>query len=138
MAFSNTPQLSTYRTEQIKFDATSTLRSADNSVRRDSHIINFYYDRIKQEDIHERDVSLKKRPGITATAQSLSKTTDSHPIRGYFYEEQEGIFFWAVRNKVYKYIPDPAGSYTALIATLATNDGDVYFNTFQKSPGPVS
>lgn len=137
MAFSNTPQLSTYRTEQIKFDATSTLRSADNTVRRDSHIINMFYDRIKQEDVHQREVTLNKRPGIATTSQSLNKTIDITPIRGYFYEEQEDIYFWAVGNKVYKYIPNPAGSYTALICTLATSSGDVVFNTFQKSTGEV-
>jgi len=37
MAFTRTPQNSTYKTEIIKFDATSTLRSGVNSVRRDSH-----------------------------------------------------------------------------------------------------
>lgn len=133
MAYSNTPQQSTYRTETIKFDATSTLRSADNTVRRDSHIINFYYDRIKQEDVKQREVSLKKRPGIAATSQSLSKVTSTDPIRGYYYEEEESIFFWAVKDKVYKYIPNPAGSYTALVATLTTTTGEVHFEVFDKA-----
>jgi len=134
MAFTQTPQNSTYKTVQIKFDATSTLRSGVNSVRRDSHIINFYYDRVSQEN-KERDVVLKKRPGVLATTTSLNKVNASDTIRGYFYEEQEDIYFWAVGNKVYKYIPAPAGTYTALICTLATTTGDVCFKTFQKSTG---
>ena len=109
MAFSNTPANDTYRTVPIKFDATPTLRSVDNTVRRDSHIINFFYDRISQEN-KEREVTLKKRPGISTGTRSLSKAVSTDTIRGYFYEEQEDIYFWAVGNKVYKYIPSPPGS----------------------------
>jgi len=132
LAFSNTPANDTYRTVPIKFDATPTLRSVDNTVRRDSHIINFFYDRISQEN-KEREVTLKKRPGISTGTQSLSKAVSTDTIRGYFYEEQEDIYFWAVGNKVYKYIPSPAGSYTALVATLATSSGEVCFDLFQKA-----
>lgn len=136
MAFTNTPQNSTYRKEDVSFDATPTLRSASSSVRRDSHIINFFYDRISQEN-KTREVMLKKRPGIKVTAQSLQKAVSTDTIRGYFYEEQEDIYFWAVGNKVYKYIPAPAGSYTALVATLSTSSGNVGFEKFQKSTGEV-
>jgi len=136
LAYSNTPQNSTYRREEILFDATPTLRSASSSVRRDSHIINFFYDRISQEN-KTREVMLKKRPGIQATAQTLQKAVSTDTIRGYYYEEQEDIYFWAVANKVYKYIPAPAGAYTALVATLATSSGDVGFEKFQKSTGEV-
>ncbi len=133
MAFSNTPQNSTYRTETIKFDATSTLRSANNTVRRDSHIINMFYDRIKQEDVKQRDVALKKRPGISATSVSLNKAVSTDPIRGYFYEHVEDIYFWVVKDKVYKYIPNPAGSYTSLVCTLTTTTGEVHFELFEKA-----
>ncbi len=133
--FSNTPQNSTYRTEQIKFDAAPTLRSPDNTVRRDSHIINLFYESIRTENVHERDLSLTKRPGTATTSTSLNKVVNTDSIRGYMYEEQEDIYFWAVANKVYKYIPNPAGSYTSLVATLATSSGDVVFNTFKKSTG---
>ncbi len=136
MAYTNTPQNSTYRREEVTFDATPTLRSASSSVRRDSHIINFFYDRISQEN-KTREVMLKKRPGIQATAQTLQKSVTTDTVRGYFYEEQEDIYFWAVGNKVYKYIPAPAGSYTALVATLATSSGGVGFEKFQKSTGEV-
>jgi hypothetical protein len=134
MPYSNTPQQSTYRTVQVKFDDTSTLRSPDNAVRRDSHIINFFYSRISQEN-KTQEVNLKKRPGVVATVQSLNKVSSSDVIRGHYYEEEENIFFWAVRNKVYKYIPNPAGTYTALVCTLATTTGDVGFNVFQESTG---
>lgn len=134
MPFTNSPQYSTYKTVKITFDNTPTLRSALNTVRRDSHIINFFYDRVSQEN-KERDTSIKKRPGIVATTQSLNKVNASDVIRGYYYEEQEGIFFWAVGNKVYKYIPSPAGTYTSLVATLATSSGEVGFEVFQKSTG---
>lgn len=136
MAFTNTPQNSTYRREEVIFDATPTLRSPSSSVRRDSHIINFFYDRISQEN-KTREVMLKKRPGIQATAQTLQKAVTTDSIRGYFYEEQEDIYFWAVGNKVYKYINNPAGVYTALVATLSTSSGDVGFEKFQKSTGEV-
>lgn len=80
---------------------------------------------------------LKKRPGIKATVQTLQKAVSTDSIRGYYYEEQEDIYFWAVGNKVYKYIPAPAGAYTALVATLATSSGAVGFEKFQKSTGEV-
>jgi len=137
LAFTNTPQNSTYRKEDITFDATPTLRSASSSVRRDSHIINFFYDRISQEN-KTREVMLKKRPGISTTSQSLSKGDPLAVIRGYFYEEQEDIYFWAVENHVYKYIPNPAGTYSAVVVTnLSNSSGPVGFNTFQKSTGEV-
>ena len=136
MAFSNTPSGDTYRTVQVKLDNTPTLRSISNSVRRDSHVINFFYERISQEN-KEREVSLVKRPGIQATSISLNKGVSTDNIRGYFYEEQEGIFFWAVGNMVYKYIPSPLGSYSSTVATLSTSSGEVCFDTFQKSTGEV-
>lgn len=134
MAFSNTPQNSTYRTVQVKFDATSTLRSADNTVRRDSHIINFYYDRISQEN-KQREVCLVKRPGIAATTASLSKAVSTDSIRGYFYDEQDDIYFWCVGTKVYAYI---SGTATLLnIFTLTTSSGIVCFQSFRKSTGAI-
>jgi len=134
LAFSNTPQNSTYRTVQVKFDATSTLRSADNTVRRDSHIINFYYDRISQEN-QQREVCLAKRPGLSATTASLSKVSSTDSIRGYFYDEQDDIYFWAVGTKVYAYI---SGTATLLnIFTLSTSSGIVCFQSYRKSTGQV-
>jgi hypothetical protein len=134
LAFSNTPQNSTYRTVQVKFDDTSTLRSADNTVRRDSHIINFYYDRISQEN-QQREVCLVKRPGLSATTATLNKVTSTDSIRGYFYDEQDDIYFWAVGNKVYAYISGTATLNTLI--TLSTSSGVVCFQSFRASTNLV-
>ena len=132
MAYSNTPEISTYRTVQVKFDATSTLRSADNTVRRDSHIINFFYDRISQEN-KEREVLLTKRPGVISTGETLGKASASSPIKGYHYNEVFNLFFWATETSCFVYEGN-----TDTLRTIATISGSaprVGFGSFQKSTG---
>lgn len=135
MAFTNTPKESTYRNVTVKFDDTPTLRSPDPAVRRDSHIINLYYDRVSQEN-KEREVSLKKRPGLAATTTSLNKVASTDVVRGYFYDEDSDIYYWVVKDKAY-YLQPSVSAVAVLMFTLGTTTGDVGFASFAKSTGEV-
>ncbi len=131
MAFSNNPQYSTYRQENIKFDGSPGYRSGDLSVQRDLQIVNMYYDRVSQEN-KEREVKLRKRAGLSATTYSLSKSAASDVIRGSYYDVDQNAFYWSVNNKVYSINPN-VGTTVRTVATLATSSGYVGFCSFLKA-----
>lgn len=133
MAFTASPQFNTYKTVKISFDGTPLYRYGDLSVQRDLNIVNFYYDRISQEN-KERITRLKKRPGLTTTTYSLSKASSSDALRGTFYDVNTNSFYWAVNNKVYSVAPD-SGISIRTVTTLATSSGQVGFTSFLKSDG---
>lgn len=135
MAFSNTPEQQTYRTETVKFDQAPSLRFGDIAVQRDCNIINMYYDRISQEDNKKRDTSLRKRPGYVNTVRDLNKVSNTDPIRGWLYEPEESYFYWAVGNKVWrnKFSNSILDPYLEEICTLDTSAGLVSFDIFQKA-----
>lgn len=128
MAFSNTPEQSTYRTVPIKFDAMPVYRSGDLTIQRDSNIINMFYDRISQEN-KTREVFLKKRPGLQATAYNLSKVDSDDNLRGFYYDIASNTMYWAVNDKVYSVEPD-VGTAIRTVCTLTTSTGDVGFCEF--------
>lgn len=132
MAFTNSPTNQTYKTEQVKFDDTATYRSGNLiSVQRDSAIWNMFYDRISQEN-KTRDVSLKKRPGITTTSYTLDKVSSASNIRGYFYDISSNRFYWAVDDKV-KYVEPDVSTTVYNVTTLATSSGYVGFCDFYRA-----
>lgn len=115
------------------FDGQDYFRTGNLAVERDIQIVNMYYSRITQEN-KVREVSLKKRPGLVASTYSLNKTTNTDPIRGYFYDVDQNAFYWSVNDKVYKVLPDVSTS-TITIQTLGTSTGYVGFCSFLKSDG---
>lgn len=131
MAFSNNPQFSTYKQELVQFDGGTMYRSGDLSVSRDLQIVNMYYDRVSQEN-KEREVRLRKRPGLTESTYSLSKVTSSDVLRGSFYDVDQNAFYWAVGNKLYAVKPDVSTT-VRTVATLNTSSGYVGFCSFLKS-----
>lgn len=134
MAFTNAPQNQTYKTETVKFDDTVTYRSGNLTVQRDSAIWNMFYDRISQEN-KQREVTLKKRPGLAVTAYNLTKSAASDDLRGFYYDVPSNRFYWAVNNKVYSVTPDTATTIRT-VTTLVTSSGYVGFcEFFQASSG---
>jgi Phage stabilisation protein len=133
VAFSNNPQFSTYKQEVLEFDATPFYRSGDLSIQRDSQIINMYYDRISEEN-KQRNVILKKRPGLTTTTYNLTKSSASDVLRGSYYDVDQNTWYWAVNDKVYSISPD-VGTSVRTVATLAGSSGYVGFCPFLKSDG---
>jgi len=132
LAYSNNPQFSTYKQETIKFDATPFYRIGE-LAERDAQIVNMYYDRVSEEN-KERETILKKRPGLTATTYSLSKSAASSRLRGSFYDTDQNTWYWAVNNKVYSVSPD-VGTTVRTVTTLAGSTGYVGFCSFLKSDG---
>lgn len=132
MAFTQSPQFQTYKTETIKFDDTSTYRTGNiATVQRDSAIWNLFYDRVSQEN-KTREVTLKKRPGISATSYTLNKTSGANNIRGFYYDVSSNRFYWAVENKVYYVAPNVSAT-SSLVTTLTTSTGYVGFCEFLRS-----
>lgn len=131
MAYTNAPTTQTYKPVRIKFDGISTYRSGDLTTQRDINTINFYYERVSQEN-QEREVALKKRPGLTTTAYSLTKGAASDVLRGYFYDADQNAFYWAVNNKVYNVTPD-VGTSVRTVCTLNTSSGYVGFCSYLQS-----
>ena len=128
MAYTNAPEQQPYRPFPVEFDATTTYRSGNLSVQRDSNIRNMYFDRISQEN-KQREVFLKKRPGLRTTAYDLTRAVSTDGIRGFFNDVTANAMYWATGNKVYRADPD-AGTSIRTVATLTTLTGQVGFCEF--------
>lgn len=131
MAFSQSPQFNTRQQKTVEFDGNVLFRSGDLTVARDLQIVNMYYDRISQEN-KERQVRLRKRPGLTTSSYSLSKSASTDVLRGSYYDVDQNAFYWAVGNKLYSVTPD-SGTSVRTVATLNTSSGYVGFTSFLKS-----
>ncbi len=131
MAYTNSPQISTYKTEEIPFDGASMFRNGDTSIQRDLQIVNMFYDRISQEN-KTKSLLVKKRPGLGASTYSFSKVSATDPVRGSFYDAPQNAFYWAVLDKVYVVNPD-VGTSIRTVTTLSTTTGYVGFCAFLKS-----
>lgn len=131
MAYTNAPTTSTYKPLRVKFDGITNYRSGSSAIQRDINVVNFYYERVSQEN-QEREVALKKRPGLTTSAYDLTKSASSDVLRGYFYDSDQNAFYWAVNNKVYAVYPD-VGTTTRIVCTLSTSSGYVGFCSYLKS-----
>ena len=128
MAYSKTPETQTYRTVPLRFDGFPTYRSGDMDIQRDCNIVNMFYDRISQEN-KTREVYLKKRYGLRTTAYSLSKSSTSDELRGYYYDIASNRLYWAVNDKVYSVNPDSSTT-VRTVCTLVTSTGMVGFCEF--------
>jgi hypothetical protein len=135
MAYTNSPQFQTYKTETIKFDGTDFFRSADLTVNRDLQIVNMYYDRVSAEN-QTRQMRIVKRPGTALTAYNLSKVANTDSIRGSFYDIDTNTFYWVVKDKVYSVSPD-SGTTVRTVKTLATTSGYVGFCSFLQQGPPI-
>lgn len=131
MAFSSTPQFSTYKTENIKFDGTPVFRSGDLSDPIDLQIVNFYYDRVSQTN-KQTETYLKKRPGLAASVYSLNKADANDPVRGCHYDSESNAFYWAQSNMVCRLHLDGDGV-PDTIAFFSTVAGNVGFCSYLKS-----
>ena len=133
MAYTSSPQFQTYKTERIKFDGTATQRLGGGAARnRDIDIVNMYYDRVSQEN-KEREVWLKKRPGLASTSYDIGRT-GANKIRGYYYHRESNRLYFAIGNKIRSFNFNSGTSYRE-VQTLTTSSGYVGFCDFLKSDG---
>jgi hypothetical protein len=133
MAYTSSPQFQTYSTKSIKFDGTATQRLGGGVARnRDIDIVNMYYDRVSQEN-KQREVWLKKRPGLAATNYDIGRT-GANKIRGYYYHRESNRLYYAIGTKVRSFNFN-SGTTFREVQTLTTSSGHVGFCDFLKSDG---
>ncbi len=136
MAFTNSPENSTYRTIDLDFTATSWPRNTYSQIGRDPLIYNMYYDRNSNEN-QTKEFVLKKRDGLNNSTVSLNKTTSSDVINGVFQDTNSGAIYWSVNRKVYVW----GGSTVNLLGTMGvpalseSYPNTVGFCLFLKSTG---
>lgn len=134
MAYSNSPENSTYKTVELDFTATSWPRFTSASIQRDPEIVNMYFDRNSNEN-QTREFVLVKRPGCEDSLISLNKSANGVTVNGTFQDTTTGYFYWSVDNKVYRY----NGSTVTLIASMGgtapTGQNSVGFCLFLTSTG---
>lgn len=114
MAYSNSPETSTYKTVDLEFTATSWPRDNNTTTRRDPDILNMFFDRNSNEN-QTREFVLKKRAGLATTGLNLNKNTSTDIINGFFQDSNTGYIYWAVNDKIWRY----NGVTVSLIATMA-------------------
>lgn len=101
MAFTKTPENSTYRTVEIEFTDTSWYRAGYSSQHRDPEVVNMFYDRNSNEN-QTRSMVLVKRPGLSSIdTLSLNKTTAASKINGFFQDDSSNYIYWSTDNKVF-------------------------------------
>ena len=133
MAYTNSPELQSYKTVKLDFTATPFYRMGDLSVQRDANMINLFFDRVSNEN-QERAYVLKKRAGIGQSTYSLTKTSASNTIVGYFYAPDDGYIYWALSDKKVYSLKLSDGTVTN-INTFTNTPTQVGFCAFLKSNG---
>lgn len=114
MAYTNSPENSTYKTVNMEFTATSWPRSKDTFLARDPAVYNMFFDRNSNEN-QTRDFVLKKRAGLADSGLSLQMSTPGNVVRGIFQDSNTNYIYWCVEDKIYRY----NGTTTTLIGTMA-------------------
>lgn len=99
MAYSNNPQISTYKTIDLEFTATPWNRTGFPIIRRDPEIVNMYFDRNSNEN-QTRDFTLVKRPGLDNTSITTNVVSK---INGFFQDDSSNYIYWSTNNKVYSH-----------------------------------
>jgi len=123
MAFTNSPENSTYRTVPLEFVYNSWPRNGNTTIRRDAEIVNMFYDRNANEN-QTRSMALTKRPGVTDNAISLSKVSSASVVNGYFQDDSTNYIYWSVDGKVFE-LNLSAGAATQIATMSGTNTSSV-------------
>jgi hypothetical protein len=74
MAFTKSPENSTYRTVDLDFTENSWLRSSTFAEHRDPELINMFFERNTNEN-QTRSMVLVKRPGFYDSVINLNKSS---------------------------------------------------------------
>lgn len=136
MAYTKSPDNSTYKSVNLDFTATSWYRSGTYTTRRDAEVLNMFFDRNSNEN-QTRTMALTKRPGYADTTIDLQKGgTNSLKVNGYFYDATSGNIYWAIGNNVYS--RTDGGTITNIATMASTNTSfvrTVGFTLFLTSAG---
>lgn len=136
MAYSNSPETSTYKTVPLEFVYTSWPRSGSTSIRRDAEIVNMFYDRSGNEN-QTRSMALTKRPGLADNSISLAKTSASSLINGFYQDDSTNYIYWSCDGKVFE-LNTTGGAATqiaTMTGTVTSSVNSVGFTSFLTSLG---
>lgn len=115
MAFTNTPQMSTYRTTRFDLVGDPTGRNG-TTMTQDQRFVNFFPERIKDPSSDGKQFFLRERPGMI----SVLDTTHTGVGRGMAYFN--GHYYTAIGNHLYQD--------TTQVATLGNSTGHVGFTEY--------
>ena len=124
MAFSKTPQTSTYQTKEVNL--LNEWLQRDTSLSKDNDALNCFYELVQNRKTGDKDFFVVKRAGTSAYPYVAASAV----IRGMHYWEDQTKLFLAVDDDIY-IVNSSTG---ALIATLSTafgtSSGEVGFCEF--------
>lgn len=136
MAYTNSPEKSTYKTVPLEFTSASWSRAGLVTTRRDAEVFNMFYDRNSNEN-QTRSMALVKRPGVADNSISLSKVSSSSIINGFFQDDSTNYMYWSVDGKVFEQSVS-GGSATQIASmsgTVTTSINSVGFTSFLTDVG---
>ena len=131
MAFSKTPEQSTYQTKQIRL--VKELNSRGTNTNKDEDFVNFYPELIKNRNTKENELYLVKRDGSSEFIASVGSSS----VRGLFFWEKENKLFVAVSDDIYIYNATTGVLATTLSTAFGTTTGHVGFCEFLYDDGSV-
>ena len=131
MAFSRTPEQSTYQTKQIRL--VKEFNSRGTNANKDEDYVNFYPEQIKNRNTKENELYLVKRDGSTEFIASVASSS----VRGLFFWEKENQLFVAVSDDLRIYNATTGALLTTLSAAFGTTSGHVGFCEFLYDDGSV-
>ncbi len=121
MAYSRTPEQSTYQTKLIPLFY--TLTSRDNTQTKDAQYVNCFIESVQEKATQENINTLCMRPGT-----ALFKTNSGSNVRGAYYWDVTGRWYYCIDNTVYSCLMD--GTSVNTLTTFTTSTGSVGFTEF--------
>jgi len=121
MPYSKTPEQSTYQTKNVPLFF--TVSSRDNTQAKDAQYINVFIESIQEKATQENINNVVSRPGT-----SLFKTNTGSVVRGIYYWDVTGRWYYVVDDTMYSVLMDGTDVHT--VTTFTTSTGDVGFAEF--------
>ena len=115
MAFTKTPEQSTYQTKRIRLVKEIDNRGTNST--KDVDYVNVYPELIKNRTTKEDEIILVKRDGSTQFIASVAAAS----VRGLFFWESQNQLFVAVEDDIRIYNATSAALLTTLTAALASS-----------------
>jgi len=123
MAYTNTPQFSTYQNKRIAFIQNENLRNA--TTNRDVHLINVFGEAIETDTTKQKFITIRSRGGLEETIPFGGTKAP----RGFFERHWKGNWYYVVDNELHKY----DGNTDTVIFTLPSSSGPVGFTDYSST-----
>lgn len=124
MAFSKTPQTSTYQTKDVSL--LNQWETRDSTITKDNDAINCFYELVKNKQVGDSEQIVVKRDGTVAYPY-VAPTSD---IRGIYYWEDKDKLLVAVGTDIVIVTASTGITLTTLSTAFATTTGEVGFVEF--------